>query len=87
LRRVNSAVGLGLAADAAVRALTLDAAIIAGVGDRLGSIERGKAANLLVTDGDLLDERTKILHVFVDGRGVALEPATPATRPRRTQNR
>jgi imidazolonepropionase-like amidohydrolase len=68
----------GLAADAAVRALTINAAKIAGAGDRLGSLEKGKIANLIVTDGDLFEDRTRILHVFVDGRKVETEPAAPA---------
>jgi imidazolonepropionase-like amidohydrolase len=62
------AVQNGLPADAAIRALTLDAAALAGLGSRLGSIERGKRANLVVTDGDLLGEKTKVKHVFVAGR-------------------
>jgi imidazolonepropionase-like amidohydrolase len=63
--------------------MTIGAAAIAGVGDRLGSIEPGKAANLVVTDGNLLDEKTKITRVFVDGRLVALEaPAAPSGRGR-----
>jgi hypothetical protein len=45
------------------------------VADRLGSIEKGKIANLVVTDGNLFDERTKITRVFVEGRSVALEAA------------
>ena len=64
----------GLAHDAAIRALTLDAATLAGAGARLGSIERGKRANLLVTEGDLLDAKSKIKHVFVGGRLIALRP-------------
>ncbi|HET9373099.1 MAG TPA: amidohydrolase family protein, partial [Vicinamibacterales bacterium] len=43
----------GLPADAALRALTIDAAKIAGAADRVGSIEKGKAANVIVTEGDL----------------------------------
>ena len=83
LKNAARAVKEGLPADAAVRALTLDAAKIAGVGDRLGSIEKGKIANLVVTDGDLFAERTKIKYVFVDGRRVSLEPPeTPAGRGR-----
>jgi len=63
--------------------MTINAATIAGVADRLGSIEKGKAANLVVTDGNLFDEKTKITRVFVDGRPVALEaPAAPAGRGR-----
>jgi len=68
----------GLAEDAAVRALTITAAALAGVSDRLGSIEKGKTANLVVTDGNLFDEKTKITKVFVEGRSVALDAAPPA---------
>ena len=60
LPNVRTAVAQGLNADAAVRALTLDAATIAGVGNRLGAIETGRIANLVVTDGDLLGAKTKI---------------------------
>jgi imidazolonepropionase-like amidohydrolase len=72
----------GLAPDAAVRALTINAARIAGAGDRLGSLEKGKIANVLVTEGDLFDEKMKVKHVFVDGRQVSIEEA-PAQRPAR----
>jgi len=83
VRNASKAVKAGLAENAAIRALTLDAAMIAGVGDRLGSIEKGKAANLVVTDGDLFDEKTKITRVFVDGRPVALDAApAPSGRGR-----
>jgi imidazolonepropionase-like amidohydrolase len=47
------------------------------VADRLGSLEKGKAANLIVTDGNLFDDKTKITRVFVNGRSIALEPAAP----------
>lgn len=62
----------GLPPDAAIRALTLDAATLSGAGTRLGSIERGKRANLLVTEGDLLAAAAKVRHVFVAGRSIAL---------------
>jgi len=68
----------GLPADAAIRALTINAAKIAGAGDRLGSIEKGKIANVIVTDGDLFEDRTRVVHVFVDGRKVDPEPTAPA---------
>ena len=60
-----------------MRALTLDAAGIAGMGSRLGSINQGKIANLVITDGNIFDERTKIVRVFIDGRPVAID--TPAS--------
>jgi imidazolonepropionase-like amidohydrolase len=62
----------GLAREAAIRALTLDAAALSGAGARLGSIERGKRANLVVTEGDVLDAKVKIKHVFVGGRLIAI---------------
>jgi imidazolonepropionase-like amidohydrolase len=55
----------GLTNDQAVRALTMSAAEILGVSDRLGSIETGKIANLTVTRGDLFGGR--VTQVFVDG--------------------
>ncbi len=67
LPAVRRAVAQGLAEDAAVRALTLSPAEIFGVADRLGSIDEGKIANLVVADGALLDEETKVEVVFVDG--------------------
>jgi imidazolonepropionase-like amidohydrolase len=66
------AASFGLPKDAALRAVTLAPAQILGVGDRLGSIEVGKTANLVVTDGDLLEARTKTRHLFIDGRPVPL---------------
>lgn len=71
VKNAAKAMKAGLSEDAAIRALTIDAAAIAGVRDRLGSIEKGKAANIVVTDGNLFDEKTKITRVFVDGRSVA----------------
>jgi len=66
--------------EAALAALTLEAARIAGVDNRLGTLQKGKIANLVVTDGDWLEEKTRIRHVFIDGRPVDLDPA-PATPP------
>ena len=50
----------------------MNAARLAGVGDRLGTIEKGKMANLVVTEGNLLDS-PKIRHVFVAGWPVDLD--------------
>lgn len=65
----------GLTAEAALRALTANAAKIAGVGDRLGTIEKGKIANLLVTEGDLFDNG-KVKYVLVDGRTVTISQSS-----------
>lgn len=68
VRNVGWSVRAGLSADAALRALTLSSAELLGVEQQLGSIEPGKIANLLVTDGDLFGEKTKVRHTFVDGK-------------------
>jgi imidazolonepropionase-like amidohydrolase len=80
VRNVTRAVKEGLPPDVAVRALTIDAAKIAGAGDRLGSLEKGKIANVIVTDGDLFEEKTRVRHVFVDGRSVNIDDQPPAGR-------
>lgn len=84
VKNAGKAVAAGLPEDAAVRALTIAAATIAGAGNRLGSIEKGKVANLVVTDGGLFAEKTAIKRVFVEGRPVALDApsAAPAGRGR-----
>jgi len=82
VRNAARAVKEGLSADAAIRALTINAATIAGAASRLGSLEKGKIANVIVTDGDLFEERTRVKHAFVDGRPVALDE-TPAQPERR----
>lgn len=58
----------GLPREEALKAVTLYPAQIFGVADRMGSIEAGKIANLVVTDGDILEARTNIRHLFVNGR-------------------
>jgi imidazolonepropionase-like amidohydrolase len=83
LKAAKKSIDAGLAPDAALRALTLSPAEIFGVADRLGSIENGKMADLVVTDGDLFDEKTKIKMVFVDGRRFEVhEPEKPKDSPK-----
>jgi len=66
------AVAYGLPRDEALKAVTLYPAQILGVGDRLGSIEVGKDATLVVTDGDLLEITTNVELEFIEGRAVDL---------------
>jgi imidazolonepropionase-like amidohydrolase len=66
------AAAYGLSKTDALKSVTLYPAQIMNVGDRLGSIEAGKMANLVVTDGDLLEIRTRIRYLFIDGRPVVL---------------
>jgi imidazolonepropionase-like amidohydrolase len=66
------AAAFGLSKADAVKAVTLYPAQILNVADRLGSIEVGKMANLVVTDGDLLEIRSRIRYLLIDGRPVVL---------------
>ena len=66
------AAAFGLSKTDALKAVTLYPAQILNVADRLGAIEAGKMANLVVTDGDLLEIRTRIRYLFIDGRPVVL---------------
>jgi hypothetical protein len=76
-KALKRAVDAGLTEAAAMRALTLSAAEIYGVADRVGSIEPGKIANLLVVKGSLFDEKAKIQYVFIDGVKYEPIPETP----------
>jgi imidazolonepropionase-like amidohydrolase len=66
------AAAYGLSKADAVKSVTLYPAQIMNVADRLGTIEIGKMANLVITDGDLLEIRSRIRYLFIDGRPVAL---------------
>jgi imidazolonepropionase-like amidohydrolase len=66
------AAGYGLPKEEALKAVTLYPAQILGVADRLGSLETGKAATLIVTNGDPLDFPTQVEAAFIDGRKIDL---------------
>jgi len=68
----------GLPKDEALKAMTIYPAQIFGLSEQLGSIEKGKIANLIVTSGDLFARDTKVKHVFVDGKPFEIKtPETP----------
>ena len=79
-RAVRKAIEAGLSAADAVRAMTLSPAEIFNIADRLGSIDKGKIANLVITDGELFQEKTKVKYVFVDG--MKYEPTADTGTPR-----
>ncbi len=62
----------GLSYEDAMRSVTLFPAQILGIDDRVGSLEVGKDATLIVTDGDPLETPTQIIHAYVQGRKVQL---------------
>lgn len=65
-------VAFGLPYDEALKAVTLNAAEIWGVGDKIGSIEKGKIADLMITNGDPFDVRTQIRNLFINGKEITL---------------
>jgi len=70
----GQAVAYGLTKEEALQAITLNAAKILGVDDRTGTIEAGKDANIVISDGDILDMRTSIIiAAFIQGRNVSLK--------------
>jgi imidazolonepropionase-like amidohydrolase len=67
-----TAVAFGLPYDEALKAVTLNPAQIWGVSDKMGSIEEGKAADLLITDGDPLEAKTQVKQLYIKGKTVDL---------------
>jgi imidazolonepropionase-like amidohydrolase len=63
-----------LTKEEALQGITLNPAKILGIDDRTGTIEEGKDANIVISEGDILDMRTSIISaVFIQGRKVSLE--------------
>jgi imidazolonepropionase-like amidohydrolase len=91
----SMAAAFGLDRDEALKAVTLYPAQILGAGERLGSIEPGKVADLVVANGDLLEQTTTVEQVWIAGRAIPMEskqtrlfhkydgrPRGPRARPR-----
>lgn len=76
LPNIAKAVANGLDKDQALRALTLSPAELFDVADRMGSIEKGKIANLTVMRGEIFDPKARLVHLFIDG-----QPADIRTAP------
>ena len=66
------ATAFGLPYDEALKAITLNAAETWGVADQLGSLDAGKAANVVVANGDPLDLRTDVKQVFIAGKEIPM---------------
>jgi imidazolonepropionase-like amidohydrolase len=69
----GTTVAYGLTKEEALQAITLNAAKIVGIDSTYGSIEQGKSASLIISNGDVLDMRTNVLtNAFIDGEAVTL---------------
>ena len=70
----GTAVTYGLTKEQALQAITLNAAKVLGVDKQTGSIEPGKDANIIISDGDILDMRSsQVTHAFIQGRNINLD--------------
>jgi imidazolonepropionase-like amidohydrolase len=67
-----TAVAFGLPYEEALKAVTINPAEIWGVSDKIGSVEKGKYADLLLTNGDPLEMTTKIEHIYIKGKDIDL---------------
>jgi len=67
------AAAYGMGFEEAFKAVTINAADIFGLGDKLGSIERNKVANVFVTDGDPFETKTNVKFLFIEGYNIPLE--------------
>jgi imidazolonepropionase-like amidohydrolase len=66
-------VAWGMKPEDALKALTINAAEILGIADRVGSLEAGKDANLFIAKGDPLEVKTAVTNVFINGKDVGLD--------------
>ena len=70
----GTAASYGLGKEEAIQAITLNAAKILGIDDRTGSIEVGKDANIIISEGDILDMKSSIVtKAFIQGRDINLD--------------
>ncbi|GAC1394990.1 MAG: amidohydrolase [Sediminibacterium sp.] len=70
----GTAATYGLTKEEALQAITLSAARILGIDNRTGSLETGKDANIVISNGDLLDMKSSnVIHAFIQGREVSLD--------------
>ncbi len=78
-KALKKAIDAGLPRAEAIKALTLNPAEIYGLADRLGSIDKGKIANLVVTKGEAFEDGTTVEYVLIDGK--LFEPSKDLQKP------
>jgi imidazolonepropionase-like amidohydrolase len=84
-QNLRRAVQAGLPKEAALQALTVNPAKLFGVDKHLGTVEKGKAANLVVMNGEFTDEKARVRYLFIDGRKFEPErERVPAPQPATT---
>ena len=78
LPNLATAIKRGLTADQALAGVTTSPARFLGLEDRIGTVEAGKLANLVVVDGDLFVEKPKIREVWIEGNRYEIKDSKPA---------
>ncbi|HNE93145.1 MAG TPA: amidohydrolase family protein, partial [Chitinophagaceae bacterium] len=74
LFNAGTSAAYGLTKEQALQAITLNAAKILGIEDKTGSLEKGKDANIVVSEGDILDMKSSnVVYAFIQGREVSLD--------------
>jgi len=81
---IRKAIDNGLSADDALRATTINPAKIIGIDRQLGSLDKGKIANIVVTDKPIFDKESKVKRIFVDGREVKVPADDEKKKPSAT---
>jgi len=81
---IRKAIENGLSADDALKATTINPAKIIGIDRQLGSIDKGKIANLVITDKPIFDKESKVKHIFVDGREAKVPSEDEKKKPAAT---
>ena len=72
--QAGQAVAFGLDKEAALKSITLNAAKVLGIEKTVGSLETGKDATLIVSEGDVLDQLTnQVTHAFIQGKEIDLD--------------
>lgn len=78
---IRKAIDNGLSADDALRATTINPAKIIGIDRQLGSLDRGKIANIVITDKPIFDKEAKVKRLFVDGRESKVQAEDEKKKP------
>jgi imidazolonepropionase-like amidohydrolase len=73
MEQLRKAIKNGLSKEAALKALTETPAQLIGIADQVGTLDKGKRANFLITSGDIFEEETKIHHNWINGKAHAFK--------------
>lgn len=81
LKNIQKAIKAGLPREEALKAMTIIPAQFLGIADILGTLESGKIANVILTSGEIFDEKTKVQRVFVDGLSFEVKEPPKKAQP------